>query len=396
MADRGIPVSAGRVFDLHELFALDLSLAGPQKREFTLAAYRRSFLPSGHAGFSHRGSSRVGVDTVDCGSWVCFSGGSFLLYRDCHQGLQTRPAEIAACNGAHARKLGLTLQDSSAYSPFRDPTQNFRECPPRQLLRGYNTFVEDRFPFMARGNFGERLKRERELREVSMDELTKATRISKRFVEALENEDWARLPGGVFGHGFVRTIARYLGLNEEALLGEYDLARADHLAAAPPKVEERIPSPPKWLPVAAVLILLLLLVGLFYAGRYGWHRFAAYRASKKSATASSPVQQQVQFDPSSPGSAEQFSAADPSKAPLDLSVSTSAATRVRVLADDKLLLDAELPAGETRHFPANDHFEVSAGDSSAVLLELNHKAMPPLGAPGASGKIVLSEKDLRP
>jgi cytoskeletal protein RodZ len=249
---------------------------------------------------------------------------------------------------------------------------------------------------MARGNFGERLKRERELREVSMDELTKATRISTRFVEALENEDWAKLPGGVFGHGFVRTIARYLGLNEEALLGEYDLARADHLAAAPPKVEERIPSPPTWLPVAAVLVLLLFLVGLFYAGRYGWHRYAAYRATKKSAEASSPAQPQPQFDPSSPGSAEQFSAGAPAKAPLDLSVSTSAATRVRVLADDKLLLDAELPAGETRHFPANDHFEVSAGDSSAVLLELNHKAMPPLGAPGASGRIVLSEKDLRP
>src|SRR5207253_2352679 len=77
---------------------------------------------------------------------------------------------------------------------------------------------------MARGKFGERLKRERELREVSLDELSKATRISNRFVEALENEDWAKLPGGVFGHGFVRTIARYLGLSEEALLGEYDLA----------------------------------------------------------------------------------------------------------------------------------------------------------------------------
>jgi cytoskeleton protein RodZ len=249
---------------------------------------------------------------------------------------------------------------------------------------------------MARGNFGERLKRERELREVSMDELTKATRISTRFVEALENEDWAKLPGGVFGHGFVRTIARYLGLNEEALLGEYDLARAEHLAATPPKIEERIPSPPKWLPVATVLVLLLFFVGLFYAGRYGLHRYAAYRASKKSAADSMPAQQNPQFDPSSPGSAEQFSAGDPAKAPLDLSVSTSAATHVRVLADDKLLLDADLPAGETRHFPANDHFEVSAGDSSAVLLELNHKAMPPLGAPGASGRIVLSEKDLRP
>jgi cytoskeletal protein RodZ len=217
---------------------------------------------------------------------------------------------------------------------------------------------------MARGNFGERLKREREMREVSIDELTKATRISTRFVEALENEDWARLPGGVFGHGFVRTIARYLGLSEESLLGEYDLARAEHLAAAPPKPEERIPSPPAWLPVLAVFLMLILLAGLFYAGRYGWHRYAAYRATKKSAAAFLAMRPQ-------PGSTSQGSAEQPSSAALlDLSVSTSAATRVRILADSKLLLDAELPAGETRHFSANQQFDVTAGDSSSVLLEL--------------------------
>jgi cytoskeleton protein RodZ len=247
---------------------------------------------------------------------------------------------------------------------------------------------------MAKGNFGERLKRERELREVSMDELTKATRISTRFVEALENEDWAKLPGGVFGHGFVRTIARYLGLNEEALLGEYDLARAAQSPAAPPKTEERIPSPPKWLPFMAVFLLLILAAGLFYACRSAWRHYADSRATKKSAAAS--LSTQPRAGSTSPGSAEQSSSVASSAALLDLSVSTSAATRVRILADNKLLLDAELPAGETRHFSASQQFEVTAGDSSAVLLELNGRAMPPLGAPGASGTMVFSQKDLRP
>src|SRR2546430_10763678 len=57
------------------------------------------------------------------------------------------------------------------------------ECPPCRPLRGCTWIVKDRFQFMARGNFGERLKREREMREVSLDELTKATRISTRFVD---------------------------------------------------------------------------------------------------------------------------------------------------------------------------------------------------------------------
>jgi hypothetical protein len=130
-----------------------------------------------------------------------------------------------------------------------------------------------------------------------------------------------------------------------------------------------------------------MLIGLFYAGRYGWRRFAAHRAAKQSAVSSSPAQASEAI--SSPD------AAAPSVSPLDLSVSTSAATRVRIMADDKLLLDAELPAGETRHFSAKQQFEVTAGDSSAVLLELNGQAMPPLGAPGSSGTMVLSQRDLR-
>jgi hypothetical protein len=69
---------------------------------------------------------------------------------------------------------------------------------------------------------------------------------------------------------------------------------------------------------------------------------------------------------------------------------------VRILADDKLVLDEELPAGVNRDFTANDHFEITAADSSAVLLELNHRVMRPLGSPGDSGTMMFSRDDLRP
>ena len=133
---------------------------------------------------------------------------------------------------------------------------------------------------MAKGTFGERLKRERELREVGLEEVSKATRISDRFLQALENEDWERLPGGVFGRGFVRSIARYLGLSEESLLAEYDLARGESANPAAAKPEERIPSPPKWIPIAIVLAILVLLVGLIIGGIYGWKKFKRHRAQK--------------------------------------------------------------------------------------------------------------------
>ena len=134
---------------------------------------------------------------------------------------------------------------------------------------------------MAKGTFGERLKRERELREVTPEEVCKATRIAPRFLEALENEQWDRLPGGVFGRGFVRSIARYLGLSEEDLLSEYDLARGESGNGALAKAEERIPVPPKWIPILAGVLAVSVLVALALGGRYAWKAYQAHRAAKK-------------------------------------------------------------------------------------------------------------------
>jgi len=243
---------------------------------------------------------------------------------------------------------------------------------------------------MARGTFGERLKRERELREVTLEEITLATRIGPRFLEALENEDWEKLPGGVFNRGFVRSVARYLGLDEESLLGEYDLAHGAQIQQQLEKIENRIPSPPKWIPLALALAALLLIAALVAGGMYAWRRYAAHRAAKQAAAAA------LATPAASPApAASSLPAPDPPVRPLDLLVAMSAATHVRVFADGKLLLDSELPTGDNRHFSANDHFEVTAADSSAVLLELNGQAMPPLGAPGASGTMTLGRNDLR-
>lgn len=250
---------------------------------------------------------------------------------------------------------------------------------------------------MAKGTFGERLKRERELREVSQNELTKATRIGAHYLEALENEEWEKLPGGVFNRGFVRAIARYLGLNEENFLAEYDLAHGDSAPPPPVPFESRIPRAPLWIPIVGLLVLLVVLVGLVVGGIYGWKRYAAHRAAKKASALALPAKHAAESALDTTGAGDPRSSSDAAAVTaLDLSVSTSAATRVRVVGDGSVEFDREMPAEETRHFSAKRQFEVTAGNSSAVLLELNGQAMPPVGAPGASGTIVLSQKDLRP
>ena len=250
---------------------------------------------------------------------------------------------------------------------------------------------------MARGNFGERLKRERELREVTLEEITQATRIGSRFLEALENEEWDKLPGGVFNRGFVRSIAHYLGLDEEAFLAEYDLAHAAHADQQAQKyaqkIEDRIPQTPLWIPVAIVLGILLLASAVIFGGIYGWRRFVRHSTSKPVASIDAPASTSPTNASASPIQAS--NPPDAAVSPLDLSVSVRAMTRVRVQADGNLLLDESVRPGENRHFAAKTEFVVSAADSSAVLLELNGEAMPPVGAPGTSGTITLTRNNLR-
>jgi cytoskeleton protein RodZ len=254
---------------------------------------------------------------------------------------------------------------------------------------------------MAKGSFGEILKRERELREVTLYEVTLATRIPTRLLEAFEQEQWDKLPGGFFDRGFLRAIARFLGLGEEQLLAEYDAARGPIPSKAAGSRANFIPRPSKAAVAAVALGALLIVVAILAGGVYEWRKYSARRALTVPVPASEPS---VDAPPVLPNLMVEPGAALPTvlptatsdiSGPLDLAVSTSAATRIRISGDGKLLLDRKLAAGETRHFSAGQNFEVHAANSSAVVLELNGQTMPPLGTGRASGTMMLSQKDLK-
>jgi cytoskeleton protein RodZ len=71
------------------------------------------------------------------------------------------------------------------------------------------------------GSFGEKLRRERELRAISLQEISTATKIGTRILTALEEDDFDKLPGGIFNKGFVRAYARYVGIDEEKAVADY-------------------------------------------------------------------------------------------------------------------------------------------------------------------------------
>jgi len=88
-------------------------------------------------------------------------------------------------------------------------------------------------------NFGETLKRERELRDIPLRDIANATKINLRYLEALEANRFDKLPGGLFNKGFIRAYARFIGADGEALVQRYIEEQAEREAA----VASAMPTP---------------------------------------------------------------------------------------------------------------------------------------------------------
>jgi len=71
------------------------------------------------------------------------------------------------------------------------------------------------------GEFGDKFRRARENKELSLDDVSNVTKISPRMLQAIEEEQFDQLPGGVFNRGFIRAYAKHLGLNSEDDVNDY-------------------------------------------------------------------------------------------------------------------------------------------------------------------------------
>ena len=74
-------------------------------------------------------------------------------------------------------------------------------------------------------SFGTWLRRQREIREIPMREIADVTKISIRYLEALEADRFDVLPAPVFAKGFLREYSRYVGLDPDEVVNSYLIAQ---------------------------------------------------------------------------------------------------------------------------------------------------------------------------
>ena len=235
-------------------------------------------------------------------------------------------------------------------------------------------------------DFGATLKRARESKGLSLDQIAAETRVSTRFLNAIENEQFNLLPGGIFNKGFVRAFAEKVGLNPDEAVAAYErLVGAPHpIDPTPAPTPARVPQGPpatkdrkeRLYPVA--LVTLIVVIAVFY--------ILTRESGRTSQTASTLPQPQVAVNPPAPSGPENAPAtAEPPRpiAPLKLEIEVREQTWIKVISDGTTVNAGEiLQPGTARKFTAQNILRLSVGNAAGLNLKLNDKSMKPLGKSG--------------
>src|SRR5581483_9881028 len=134
-------------------------------------------------------------------------------------------------------------------------------------------------------SIGEALRRERIRRNLDLDQISTELRISPRFLEAIEEDDFEKLPAGVFAKSFVRQYARLLELDDEEMAAEVGRILEPRALSAdapasqiPPPPDIHVPRVEEWetvgssrkfqwsfLPSLALVVVVMLVCSGVYA-----------------------------------------------------------------------------------------------------------------------------------
>ena len=259
-------------------------------------------------------------------------------------------------------------------------------------------------------NFGARFKEARESRGVSLDQIAAETRISTRFLLAIENEEFQLLPGGIFNRGFVRSYAQKIGLDPDQAVAEYErLAQVREPAAettvAPVTGEKK--SGRNLYPVAIGGLVLLIII--FYVVTRETSNTAQTASTPPPPAASVPAPAPAAAPPAPavqplPTAPETTAAAPepeppapaPVAGPLRIDMDVKEPTWIKVEVDGNLLNPGELlEPGMTRHFGAQKSISLTIGNASGLVLKINDMPARSLGKPGQVRELHITPNNIK-
>ena len=144
------------------------------------------------------------------------------------------------------------------------------------------------------GGIGEKLRLEREARGIALRDISEQTRISMRYLEAIETNDYRRLPGGIFNRSFIRAYAKFVGYDEHEAIEEYTRTlreqgeSADEVSTKPHRslvyTDEGVTHRSSRRTLVLAVIILALLSLAILAGLYFYNRSFAPKSRGSQST----------------------------------------------------------------------------------------------------------------
>lgn len=255
---------------------------------------------------------------------------------------------------------------------------------PDQTAEGRTTAVS------AANSLGDQLRRAREARGIPLREISEQTRISIRYLEAIESGEYKQLPGGIFNRSFVKAYARYVGLDEKEALEAYARTareRGEPAEDAPPVMHhsrvytnDQQTRSPLVNALLTILVLAILSLGVYAALRGYQRRTQPPEAAAPTAAASQPL-------PAAP--------APTAAAPVaEFRIEVAAGAEpiwLRVREGDAPSTEMTLQPGNPREYTPQDRLTLWYSKSRARSLEVKINGRPAKVPTEPKGKATLVE-----
>ncbi len=236
---------------------------------------------------------------------------------------------------------------------------------------------------------GSFIKRERELRGITLDEIAAETKIGKNFLLALENDDYGSLPAPTFIKGFLRAYSKHIGLDGNDVVLRYE-DFVERTTEEKEVVDEKVAQPVNRnyyltaiIAVTGLVILILLSIYFFWPDNS-----RTDQQSEKGKEVSERISKSTDITTTTEETKPPISDIPVKDLPQKkhtLSFSASQETWLLVIVDDTVVKDVMLKPGENINWEGEKGFRVTIGNAGGVKAVFNGE---PLELSGDTGKVV--------
>lgn len=253
-------------------------------------------------------------------------------------------------------------------------------------------------------NFGASFKQARESRGIPLDEIAIETRISTRFLQAIENEEFHLLPGGIFNRGFIRTYAERVGLDPEKAVADYSRL-TEFRELEPSRLGGSAPAKTGRSAYPLAILGLILLILIFYAVTRSSESNPSPATMQSASRVSEPVSAPLPPAPpetvsaaSPPAEVETLPAENPLEPEnrLEMELEAQEQTWIKVTTDGSTVVPGEiLEPGMTRKFTAQNSIGLILGNAGGVKIKINDQPAKPLGGSGQVRELTITPSNLQ-